>query len=428
MYTILIREVNTMGRVIFHSDINSCFANIEVMYDPSLRGKPLSVCGSVDDRHGIVLASTAEAKACGVRTGEAIWQAREKCPDLVVVEPHYDRYLRISRLSRSIYGEYTDLVEPFGLDECFLDVTGNPRLRDDGGESLAEELRQRIKDELGVTVSVGASDNKIFAKLGSDMKKPDAVTVITRDNFRRKVWPLPVRDLLMVGRATAGKLQARGIDTIGDLANCDPAALHSWLGKWGYTLHAFANGQDRTPVSPAGEERVVKSIGNGATMPRDLMNMEDALVLFTALSESVAQRLREQGFEARTVSITVRDCQLNWFERQMSLPRPTDLSGELCRCAMELLRRSYNWERPIRSIGIRAANLCPAGSPAQLSLYEDEGGRIRRQALERAVDDIRRRFGHYSIARAVTLTDPILGHIDPIGEHVAYPVGFVPGG
>ena len=218
-----------MGKIILHSDINSCFANIECLYNPSLRGKPVSVCGSIEQRHGIVLASTIEAKRCGVKTGEAIWQAKLKCPELITVPPHYDLYVKFSKLSREIYAEYTDMVEPFGLDEAFLDVTGHP-LSQNGGKPIAEEIRRRIKAELGITVSVGAADNKIFAKLGSDIKKPDAVTVITPENYREKVWPLPVDSLLYVGRKTRDKLNGLGITTIGHLAIV--RYLHSHKATW----------------------------------------------------------------------------------------------------------------------------------------------------------------------------------------------------
>ncbi|MBO4331276.1 MAG: DNA polymerase IV, partial [Oscillospiraceae bacterium] len=283
-----------MGRVIFHSDMNSCFASIECLYDPSLRGKPVSVCGDIEARHGIVLASTPEAKRCGVRTGEAIWEAKRKCPELVTVLPHYDRYLKFSRLSREIYGEYTDLVEPFGLDEAFLDVSGCVSLSGDG-KALANEIRRRVKQELGITVSIGVADNKIFAKLGSDLKKPDAVTVLPREKSRDTVWPLPVGALLGVGRSTERKLTGCGISTIGALACCGEEFLRAFLGKMGTVLHTYANGMDASPVLPIGEASVIKSISNGTTPPRDIRSPEDAGIIITMLSESVASRLRRHG-------------------------------------------------------------------------------------------------------------------------------------
>jgi len=412
-----------MDRIILHSDINSCFANVECLYRPELRGKPVSVCGSIEERHGIILASTIEAKRFGVKTGEAIWQAKQKCPDLITLTPNYDRYVRFSKLSRAIYADYTDRVEPFGLDEAFIDVTGNPKARGDG-RAIAEETRQRIKFELGVTVSVGASYNKIFAKLGSDLKKPDAVTVITRDNYRDKVWPLPVSDLLYVGRATKYKLSELGIATIGDLANTKETVLRKQLGKMGSILYSFANGYDRTPVALHGESSIVKSISNGTTPPRDMMDMQDARIILMMLSESVAERLREHGFAAGLIQINYRDTSLNYFQKQVKLDRPTSVSTEILETATDLLRQSWSFSLPLRSITVGAADLCPENTPSQISIFADEHRRIKREKLELAIDDVRRRFGHYSIARAVTHLDDTLGKVDARGEHVSYPVGF----
>ena len=413
-----------MERSILHVDMNSCYASIECLYNPAIRELPVAVGGDVEARHGIILAKNQYAKAYGVKTGEALWQAREKCPNLVIVQPHYDRYLRFSALARKIYYDYTDQVEPFGLDECWLDVTGSVRIRGNGAQ-IADEIRERVKSELGITVSVGASFNKIFAKLGSDMKKPDAVTILTRENFRDRVWPLPASDLLYVGRATTRKLYDRGVETIGQLANTDPSLLQSWFGKIGLILHCFANGQDTSPVMSAGEETIIKSIGNSTTTPRDLLNEQDARIVFYMLSESVAERLRDHGFLAKTVQISVRDNGLFWFQRQMHLQEPSCLSSELCDAAMELLRASYRWQNPLRSIGIRGCDLIPATTPRQLKLFEDnEERRDKQEKLERAVDDIRRRFGHYAIYRAIVESNPTLKHISPKDEHTIHPVGY----
>lgn len=413
-----------MERQILHVDMNSCYASIECLYDPSIRDLPVAVGGDVEARHGIILAKNQHAKAYGVKTGEALWQAKEKCPNLVIVQPHYDRYLRFSTMARKIYGSYTDQVEPFGLDECWLDVTGSSRIHGSGAE-IAEEIRERVKSELGITVSVGVSYNKIFAKLGSDYKKPDAVTVFTRENFRDRIWPLPVADLLYVGRATTKKLYERGVETIGQLANTDPALLHAWFGKVGLILHCFANGQDTSPVMRAGEETIIKSIGNSTTTPRDLLNELDAKIVFYMLSESVAERLRDHGFLARTVQISVRDNGLFWFQRQAHLKEPSCLSSELCDAAMELLRANYRWQNPLRSIGIRGYDLIPATTPKQLKLFEDtEERRDKQEKLERAVDSIRRRFGHYAIYRAIVESNPTLTHISPKDEHTIHPVGY----
>lgn len=412
-----------MDRVILHSDINSCFANIECLYNPSLRGKPVSVCGSIEERHGIVLASTIEAKLCGVKTGEAIWQARQKCPNLIAIPPNYARYVRFSQLSRQIYSDYTDRVEPFGLDEAFLDITGHPKAAD-GGKVIAEEIRERIKFELGVTVSVGASFNKIFAKLGSDLKKPDAVTVISRHNFTDIVWPLPVENLLYVGCNTKHKLRSWGIRTIGDLAATREDMLIKHLGKMGSILYGFANGYDCTPVSKIGEETAIKNISNGTTPPRNMENLQDAEIILTMLSETISERLRSHGFSAGVVYINFRDTSLNYFQHQQKLDRKTTLSSDIIQASLSLLSDSWNFSVPLRSITVGVSDLSLEGAPAQLSFFCDEKQRIKREKLDSAVDDVRRRFGHYSIMRAVTCLDNTLGKIDSGHEHVSYPVGF----
>ena len=406
-----------------HVDINSCYANIEILHRPELRGKPVVVGGDVEARHGIVLAKSQEAKPFGIKTGEVIWQAKQKCPGLIVLPPNYPLYLRFSRMIRALFAEYTDQVEPFGLDEAWLDVTGSQHLFG-SGEQIAKEIRQRVKRELGITVSIGVSWNKIFAKLGSDMKKPDAITTITKDDFKQKVWTLPAEDLLYVGRSTQRKLYGRGITTIGGIAQTPSDVLHDWFGKWGYVLHTFANGWDTTPVARAGNEAVIKSIGNSTTTPRDIINAQDAKIVFYNLAESVAARLREQGLKGRTIQIGVRDNTLISFERQLKLPQSTCISGEICAAAMKLLEQNYRWERPLRSIGVRACDLVSAHENVQLTMYGDEQQRERQESLERTIDDIRRRFGHYAIARAVMSTDPTLKQFNAKGDHIIHPVGY----
>ena len=412
-----------MDRSILHVDMNACYASIECLYDPSIRDKPVAVGGDAEARHGIILAKNQIAKKYGVSTGEALWQAKQKCPQLVIIKPHYDRYLRFSALARQIYNSYTDQVESFGLDECWLDVSGSVHLFGDA-TVIAEEIRERVKRELGITVSVGVSYNKVFAKLGSDLKKPDAVSVLTRENYRDKVWPLPASDLLYVGRATTRKLYNHGIETIGQLANTDPELLQAWFGKVGMILYWFANGLDNSPVMAVGDETIIKSIGNSTTTPRDLMNELDAKIVFYMLAESVAERMRDHGFLAKTVQISVRDNGLFWYQKQMKLSEPTCLASELCDTAMELLRISYRWQNPLRSIGIRGCDLIPATTPKQLKLFEDEAEREKLEQLERTVDDIRRRFGHYAIYRAVVEFDPTLKHINPKEDHTIHPIGY----
>ena len=413
-----------VGRTVLHADINNAYASIELLHHPKLRGHPVAVGGSVEDRHGIILARNYEARPFGVKVGQALFEARLKCPGLIIVPPDYDKYLRFSRMFRAILYDYSSKIEPFGLDEAWVDVTGSQKLFG-SGESIADKIRERTKFELGITVSVGVSYNKIFAKLGSDIKKPDATTVITEDNFRDVVWPLPAEELLGVGRATQIKLAKYGIKTIGDIAKCDPKRLQGWFGKWGLFLYTYANGLDKSPVAEFGEERVVKSVGNSTTCPRDLENDEDAHIVFQDLAESVAERMRELGLKARTVEVSLRDNKLFWFTRQVTLNRPTFISTELCDTAMKLLRANYKWEKPLRSIGIRGTNLVPMSTPYQLCLFEDETKRIREERLEYAIDDIRRCYGHYAIDLAFMHTDPKLGKLNPKDDHTIHPISYL---
>ena len=416
-----------MERVILHSDLNNFYASVECLYRPEIRNKPVAVCGDPSARHGIVLAKNYPAKATGIKTGEAIWQAKQKCPGLIVVMPNFPLYLRFARLARGIYADYTDQIEPFGLDEAWLDVAGSCQIHGNGIQ-IADEIRERIKNEMGVTASVGVSYNKIFAKLGSDMKKPDATTVITRDNFKETVWSLPAEDLLYVGRATKRKLFRYGINTIGDIANTSPQFLRSNLGKWGEVLWSFANGQDNSPVTRMGEEGLIKSVGNSITTPRDLQNNDDVQMIFYVLSESVAARMREHGFKCRTVQIHVRDNTLFSFEAQGKFSKPTNVSAAVAEKAMQLFLAKYAWEKPVRSIGVRGCDLVAADSQEQLSLFEDQEKRMKEEKLEETVDILRCRFGHFSIQRAVLLKDIDLGIINPKEEHIIHPVAFFKGG
>ena len=406
-------------RCILHSDLNNFYASVECAYEPSLRNRPMAVCGDPDARHGIVLAKNELAKKTGIRTGEVIWQARQKCPDLLLLPPNFKRYMHFARMMRQIYAEYTDFIEPFGLDEAWLDVTGHKK----SGEEIAGELRRRAKEELGLTLSVGVSFNKIFAKLGSDMKKPDATTIITPENFREKVWPLPVEDLLFVGPATRRKLLKRNIRTIGELAACDCSTLRSALGKNGEMIWNFAQGRDCSPVLAMGESAMVKSVGNSTTTPRDLVNDHDAHLVLLLLAESVAERLRAQGLRGDVVTVHVRDCDLNTFTVQRKLRQPTALSNEIARHAQELFCQRYHWERPIRSLGICVSGLQEKHADRQLCMFIDVQS-ARRYDLEEAVEDIRRRFGHYSIGRASLLADAGLNSINPRDDHLIHPVGW----
>ena len=411
-------------RTILHVDLNNFYASVECLYRPELRNLPVAVAGDPENRHGIILAKNMIAKKLGVKTGEAIWEAKLKAPGLITVSPDFAKYLRFSRLARKIYYDYTDQVEPFGIDECWLDVTGSMSLFGDG-KTIADTIRKRVKEELGITVSIGVSFNKIFAKLGSDMKKPDATTLIPYDAFKEIVWPLPVEDLLYVGRSTSKKLHNFGLTTIGSLAQVDLEVLTSNLGKWGEVLWLFANGLDTAPVRKIEEHTAVKSIGNGTTCPRDLVNNEDVRLVFTVLAESVAARLRDYGLKCTSVQIYLRDNLLYSCTRQGQLKSPSYLSTEILAKAMELLLANYSWQRPLRSIGVRAIGLVTEKDNIQLSIFDNiDEKREQQESLAHTIDAIRSRFGHGSLLRASCLLDSRLTGFNPKEDHVIHPVSF----
>ena len=411
-----------MSRTILHVDLNNFYASVVCLYNPAIRDKPVIVCGDIEARHGIILAKNYPAKAMGIKTGDAIWEAKQKCPGLVMVRADFNKYMRFSRLARAIYADYTDKIEPFGIDEAWLDVTGTEQIFGTGAD-IANTIRKRFKDELGLTGSAGVSFNKIFAKLGSDMKKPDATTVITEDNYREKVWPLPVGELLYVGRSTRRKLESRAIYTIGDLAARDVYSLRLLLGVWGETLHSFANGLDSAPVRQSGEESIVKSVGNSTTTVRDLINNEDVKLIIYVLAESVAARLRKHGFKCKTVSISVRGNDLVSFERQGKVISPTFTSKDIAQKAMELFIANYNWNMPIRSLGVRGADLVTADGHQQLDLFSPASN-VNAEVLEQTIDNIRKRFGHYSVQRCSMMLDQQLTGFNPKDENVIHPVSY----
>lgn len=323
-------------RVILHSDCNCFYASVEMLRRPECRHVSMAVGGDPEARHGIVLTANYMAKRYGVKTGMALWQARQVCPDIVFVPPNMDLYLKFSRMAHEIYADYTDLQEPYGIDESWLDVTDSCSLKGDG-LSIAKEISDRMKSELGITVSIGVSYNKIFAKLGSDYKKPDAITTMGREEYQTKAWNLPVSDLLYVGRSTDKKLRTLGIKTIGDLAKADERIIRSHLGKMGSVLIAFANGLDDSPVRKENTNAPIKSIGNSITTPRDLENNLDVKIIIYTLAESVATRLRDNGFKCRTVEITVRDNELYHFSRQKKVTNVTNITSEIADAVFSLL-------------------------------------------------------------------------------------------
>ena len=393
-----------MDRVILHSDINACYASVEQLYDPSLVGKAVAVGGSAERRHGIILAKSEEAKRAGVKTGMTIWQAKQCCPALVVVEPHFERYVYFSRKVQEIYADYTDRREPFGIDESWLDITGCVRAGD--GVRCANEIRERVKRELGLTVSVGVSWNKAFAKLGSDYKKPDAVTEISRGNYRDVVWPLPVSDLLFAGRQTTKKLERMGVHTIGELAAMPRALLRASFGKAGETLHDYANGMDGSKVLRPDEYPSAKSIGNGTTTPRDMRSRADAVPVVVSLCESVGARLRRAGARGKVITLELRDAEsLGWISRRAMLEHPTDCVRELIAVSLSLLDANHRWPEPLRSLSVRAEQLTYS-SDEQLDMFTDYKSLDAQRRLDAAMDSLRERYGASAVLRGSMFAAP----------------------
>ena len=397
------------NRAILHCDCNNFYASVELLKYPELRDKPVAVAGDPEGRHGIILAKNMAAKRLGIKTAETIWQARRKCPDLILLPPHHDEYEDMSRRINAIYLDVTDQVEPFSVDESWLDVTGSQRLFG-SGRQIADLLRQRIRDELGVTISVGVSDNRWWAKLGSDYKKPDATTCITRDNVAALLFPLPIRDMLFVGESAAQVLLRHGISTIGQLADASPAALSQWLGKQGESLHRMANGVDDTPVRRWGESEPVKSIGNSMTYPHDLVGRDAWHAGLLPLCDSVGARLRAQHLKCRTVTVHVKDTSLKVISRQRTLAMPTSLSRQLFQEALAILEGCWRPDVPIRLLSVTASGLCSEDEavPAQLSFLTEVTPDDPRQArIEQAIDGVHRRFGRAAVKPGTILQDDV---------------------
>ena len=384
-------------RVILHCDMNGFYASVELLERPDLDGKPVAVCGDPDSRHGIILAKNELAKAAGVITAETIWQAKKKCPDLQLVRPHRHKYTHYSRIINQIYLRYTDMVEPFSIDESWLDVTASRNLFGTGVE-IADEIRRVVREETGLTLSAGVSFNKIFAKLGSDYKKPDATTEISRENFREILWPLPAGAMIFVGKSTGDKLLKAGIKTIGDIARSDVKMLTALLGKHGQMLWNYANGYDTAPVARFGESEPVKSIGNGITFRRNLVSEDDIITAVTGLSDTVATRLRHHKMKAWGVKVDIKDPSFNTISRQKQLFIPTHLAGELVRTSMELIHESWRPGAPIRMLTITAINLCDEMTEEQISLFaSDNQSHEQGEKIERTMDSIRSKFGSAAI-------------------------------
>ena len=380
-----------MLRTILHSDMNSCYASIEAKLNPKLKNKAMAVCGDPKNRHGIILAKSQEAKIMGVKTGEAIWHAKIKCPNLILVPPHYEKYLEFSRKARKIYYSYTNRVEPFGLDECWLDVSESLKLFG-SGEEIANEIRKRMKNELGITVSVGVSFNKVFAKLGSDLKKPDATSVIKRENFKEIVWPLDISSIIGIGKSTKRKLNGIGIYTLGELAKTDVKTVKGILGINGLYLWQYANGFDDRPVKDYSYREVIKTIGNSSTLVEDLYTNEEVYNIFQILSLNVSKRLREANLSSMGIKIFIRDNNLFSYEFQALISNPTQSSIILAEKAIDLFKKKYKWNFPIRSLGLRAINLVDDKIPTQTDIFSDYKEIVKKENLDKAIYNIRKKY------------------------------------
>lgn len=401
-------EAYDMEKQILHIDCNKFYASVECYLHPELRDKPIAVGCSEESRHGIILTKNEIAAKYNLQVGEPLWKAREKCPDLIIVEPNFPVYIEFSQKVRAVLEDYTDLIEPFGLDESWIDVTGDWYKT---GEQIACEIKDRIKNEVGITVSVGVSYNKIFAKFGSDYKKPDAVTVITRDNYKDIVWKSPCRDMIMVGRATARKLDYYGIRTLGQLACADDKFLKNTFGKNGLLLKRYARGEDMSPVRHKDFQRDIKSVGNSITTPRDLVNNEDVKIVFTALAESVSRRMRKLNLKGRTLTVYVKNKEFESFTCRCKFPNPTNISGEMIKTAMRLFTANYSWQQPVRCLGLTVSDFDCDGE-MQYDFMHTVQKRERLERLDAAMDAIKDRYGVCSIGHGTLLMDKRLSYFD----------------
>lgn len=387
------------GRVVLHSDLNNFFASVECKKRPDLEGFCVAVCGSVKDRHGIVLAKNEMAKRYKIRTGDAIRQAKMLCPSLVILPPDYNEYLYYSGLVNGIYSTYSDKVEPFGMDEAWIDVTDSCSVRNlDDGVKIAHDIRRKIKKETGLTVSVGVSDNKVFSKLASDYKKPDAVTVFGPDNYGKTVSNIDVSQMLFVGRSTREKLHLFGINKIRDVALSNEMFMKGILGINGVKLYNSACGFDDSAVQKTGRINSVKSVGNSVTLPYDLKE-EQVKAVFHSLAENVASRLRKDNFSCTTVQIGVKDLKFSTTERQCSV-KATNNAKDIANAAIRLYYQNYDFKKVVRSVGLRTTNLIRGEVFYQGSLFEDTSGEKIRK-LDAVVDNIRERYGKDTLKRAV---------------------------
>lgn len=386
-----------MDKVILHCDVNSFYASVELLDYPELKDKPVAVSGSSDNRHGIILAKNEAAKRFGIVTAETTWQAMKKCPDLALLPPNHKKYREFSIKLNKIYNMYTNLIEPFSVDESWLDVTASQKLFGNG-EEIANSIRKRVKTELGLSLSIGVSFNKIFAKMGSEYKKPDATTLITRENYKSILWPLPVNQLFFVGYATSEKLKANGVLTIGDLANSRESKIKNLLGSQGLVLRSYARGEDNSSVKDFNQRDKIKSVGNGMTFRRNISGQQDISLGLSHLSSTVAVRLRKYGLKAYGVKVDIKDPKFKVISRQTQLDNATNLAEEIRNTAMQIIQKYWDTEAEIRLLTVTAINLVDEKESRQLSIFDNIEKSIEKsESLERTMDAIRNKFGDESI-------------------------------
>lgn len=412
-----------MERIILHSDINHCYMQIEEMKNPHLRHIPMAVGGFEEKRHGIILAKNDLAKTFHIKTGESLREAYAKCPQLTIIHPHYEEYLYYTEQIKDVYRQFSDRVESFGLDEAWVDVSESSRLYGDG-VSIARMIQKKVLQQFGITISIGVSFNKIFAKLGSDMVKHMGLVEITKANYKQMVWPLPVSELLYIGRSTASKLEACGIYTIGELASLPSGFMSEHFGKVGEILHTFANGWDETPVAKTTEHAPIKSIGNAITAVKDIVSFEEAKLIYYVLTESVASRLRESGLKGNVIHLSLRNMDLISFTRQKTITQPTNLCEEIMPVVLDLLKKHYDFQIPLRTVGVSISGLRKDDGYIQMNLFTSEKQREKQLVLEETMDAIRNKFGFEKIQRCSMKLDQKLTDFDPKHDHVIHPVSF----
>lgn len=399
-------------RRILHCDMNSFYASVELLSRPDIKDKPVAVAGDPDSRHGVILAKNELAKKFGVVTAETIQSARRKCPELVTIPPHHNKYHEYSHMLNSIYLEYTDLVEPFSVDESWLDVTASEVLLGDA-KIIADNIRERVHRELGLTLSVGVSFNKIFAKMGSDYKKPNATTVISRENFKELLWSMPVSEMFFVGRATASKLSNFGIHTIGDLAHADQMLLSNTFGVHGLNIYKYANGLDNDPVKAYDNREDIKSVGHGMTFRRNLRGADDIGLALTELTDKVSTRLRRHEKWARGIKVEITTPEFKRFSKQKRLPNPINSPAAFRKTAFELIKELNHVNRPIRLLTVTAIDLTDSPDGGQLTIFsmgastDEKSTNEKDENIAKAMDEIRNKFGKSSIKFAHVIGNDI---------------------